>query len=224
MESYRNSRLHVGGFEMKSIVPLFCLVGLSATDLSAAGLDAYRNGDYDQAAKELHLERSHLLVANYYLGRMQLYGYGMLKDNQQALKSFRLSADKGFLPAQNFMARYTLLVESDPKAAFVWFNKAAQANDVDAQVYCAGAYLFGFGVPKNEDKAKVYAISAARNGNASAQFTLAESFLATRQLSNKKLGVLWLQKAVAQRHSGAQTTLGQLYLSGTVVDLSLIHI
>ncbi len=213
------------GPEMKSIVPLFCFVGLSAAGASAvcSGLDAYRNGDYVQAAKQLMADNKLDPVASYYLGRMQLYGYGILKDNQRALNSFRMSAEKGFLPAQNFMARYSLLVDKDPQAAFVWFNKASQANDVDAQVYCAAAYLFGLGVAQNEDKAKVYSIAAARNGNASAQLSLAESFLATRQIANKKLGVLWLQKAVAQKHPGAQVTLGQLYLSGTVVDHDLIR-
>lgn len=202
------------------IVPWVCFVGLSTTLSSTygGGLEAYRIGQYMNAASQLTASKAPDPIAQYYLGRMRLYGYGQVKDNTAALASFKASAEKGFLPAQQFMARYALLVDKNPDEALVWFKKAADANDVDAQLYCAAAYLFGFGAKKNEDVAKKYYIAAARNGNATAQNALAESFLETRQLANKKLGLLWLNKAVALLHPGAQVRLGELYLRGELVE------
>ncbi len=84
-------------------------------------------------------------------------------------------------------------------------------------MYCAAAYLFGLGTKKNEDSAKRYYIPAAKSGNSIAQYTLAENFLNGRHAENKKLGLLWLMKAVDQKKSAAQTKLGELYANGTLV-------
>ncbi|CDZ76966.1 Putative beta-lactamase HcpC precursor [Legionella massiliensis] len=202
---------------MKSFVPWFYLVAATGSAYAVSGVDAYRQGNYPLAAQTLMSQSGKDPVADYYLGRMRLYGYGQLKNNTLALRYFRQAGDKGVLPAQQFLAKYYLLEEKNPEQALVWFKKAAALGDTQAQMYCAAAYLYGFGAKKNEDTARQYFIEAAKNGNAIAQYTLAEHFINTRNLNSKKLGVIWLSKAAAQGDVNAEAKLGQMYVSGDVV-------
>ena len=204
---------------MKSPMPWFCLLAAASPCLVFAntGVDAYRQGDYIQAAQQMTSSAAKDPVMDYYMGRMRLYGYGQLKNDTQAMRYFQQSADRGFLPAIRMMTRVTLFTQKNPEQALNWFKKAADQNDVRAQMYCAAAYLFGVGVKPNPDLAKRYYILAAKNGDSIAQCTLAQSFLETHQSANKKLGLIWLNKSVAQNNPEAQVTLSELYAQGTLV-------
>lgn len=208
---------------MKKLMPWFCLVATAGVNVAFAndGLGAYRQGNYDKAAMQLVDDQKKDAIVDYYMGRMRLYGYGQLKNNIIALRYLRQAAQKGLLPAQRMMGSYALIKEKNPEEALVWFKKAADANDIDAQMYCAAAYLFGVGTHKNTDAARRYYIAAAKNGNSIAQYALGESFLESRDSSSKKLGLLWLEKAVAQNNAAAQAKLGGLYASGTLVDADM---
>ncbi|KTC85900.1 tetratricopeptide repeat protein [Legionella drozanskii] len=203
---------------MKSFVPWFYLVAAAGSQLAYAtdGLDAYRQGNYPLAAQTLNQSKSDP-VADYYMGRMRLYGYGQLKNNTLALRYFNQAAEKGILPAQQLLSRYYLLEEKDPEKALYWFKKSAAAGDIQAQMYCAGAYLFGLGTKKNSDTARKYYIDAAKGGNALAQYTLGIHFLDSRDQNSKKLGAIWLTKAAEQGQIDAQAKLGELYANGTGV-------
>jgi len=209
---------------MKSMMPWFCLAAVAnaSSVFASEGLDAYRQGNYNEAASLLADPSSKDPIVAYYMGRMRIYGYGQLKNNTLAIRHFKQAASVGYLPAEDIMARYTLLEENNPSEALTWFKKAADANDVSAQMYCASAYLFGVGVNKNPDLAKRYYILAARNGNAIAQYTLAASFLETHQSANKKLGLIWLNKSLLQGNPEAQLMMAELYASGTLVNKDMI--
>lgn len=198
----------------------FCLAAITNATVAFAndGLDAYRLGDYNKAASLLTEAQSQDPIADYYMARMRLYGYGQMKNNTLAIRHFKLAADKGLLSAQQLMARYELSEKKNPEQALYWFKKAADANDISAQMYCASAYLFGVGVQKNADIAKRYYIAAAKNGNSIAQYTVAESFFETHQSANKKLGLLWLNKSVEQHNPEAQVMLSELYTSGALLE------
>lgn len=204
---------------MKSIMPWFCLVAVANVGNAFAdeALDAYRTGHYKQAAKLFAQKPTQDPIVNYYMGRMRLYGYGELKDNTQALRYLKQSAEKGYLPAQNILARYALLHDKNPEQALVWFKKAAELNDVQAQMYCASAYLFGVGTAKNSDMAKRYYIAAAKAGNPIAQYTLAQSFL-TSGNQGKTLGLIWLNKSVAQGNADAELLMARLYANGKFLE------
>ncbi|KTC87185.1 SEL1-like repeat protein [Legionella brunensis] len=205
---------------MKSFVPWFCLVAAtgSQTVYAVNGLDAYRQGNYPLAARTLVNQLNTDPVANYYLGRMRLYGYGELKNNTLALRYFEQAGEKGVLDAQLLLARYNLIQAKDPEKALYWFKKAAAAGDLNSQLYCAAAYLFGFGTKENSDIGRRYYIDAAKRGNAIAQTALGDHFLESRDSRNKKLGLIWLSKAVEQGDPKAQLRLAELYLVGGVVS------
>lgn len=204
---------------MKSPMPWFYFFAAANAGLAFAndGVDAYRQGNYIKAAQQMLAPVAKDPVVDYYMGRMRLYGYGQLKNDTLALRHFQQAGEHGFLPAIRIMARYALLIQKNPEQALYWFKKAAEQNDTPSQMYCAAAYLFGVGVKQNPDIAKRYYISAAKNGDSIAQCTLAQSFLETHQSANKKLGLIWLNKALAQNNPEAQVMMGELYAKGTLV-------
>lgn len=204
---------------MKSLVPWMCLVVASASQSVCAEDEfrAYRMGQYQQAAEPLMSKTGKDPVADYYLARLYLYGYGQLKNDSLAMRYFAKSADKGYLPAIQVMAKYSLMQEKNPEQALVWFKKAASAGDVNAQMFVAAAYLFGVGVKPNEDIARKYYIDAAKNGNAIAQFALAENFIDSRHSANNKLGLIWLSKSAASGNLGALAKLGNMQVTGKLV-------
>jgi enhanced entry protein EnhC len=199
----------------RAITPWLCLIAAMNTPLAYAstGIHAYRSGHYIQASEDL-MHASPSAVGEDYMGRMYLYGYGVLKNNQRALQSLRASAARGYLPAQKIVARYALIQEKDLIEALKWFKKAADQGDIQAQMYCAAAYRFGLGVHKSEDKARHYDIAAAKQGNSLAQASLAEHFLESRHRKNNQLGLIWVKRAVEQKEPVAQYLLGQVYAEG----------
>lgn len=208
---------------MKSLVPLMCFFVVTASQQAVADdtFNAYRLGDYTKAAEPLLGKTDKDAVANYYLGRMYLYGYGQLKNTNLALRYFTKSAEKGYLPSVLIMAKYSLFEEKNPENAVRWFKQAAAAGDVNAQMFMAAAYLYGVGVKQNSDVATKFYIDAAKNGNAIAQFTLAENFIDSRHSSNGKLGLIWLTKSAASGNPKAQAKLGSMYITGKLVTQDL---
>lgn len=190
---------------MKLKALVYCLGLLSiAVDLYADNpLEAYRLGQYKKVAVDFKDKAPQDVFGQFYWGEMNLYGYGVAKNNDKAIESYQLAAQKGFLPAQQIMARYALLIQKNPEEALFWFKKAADNQDILAMMYCAGAYLYGYGVGKNEDTARKYYIAAAKLGNPLAQTTLAEHFFDAKSGKNKDLALIWLNKAVAQNDISA---------------------
>lgn len=203
---------------MKSLVPWVLLMASASSPLFAEDkYNDYRLGNYNKAAEPLISQAEKDAVSNYYLGRLYLYGYGQLRNNVLAMRYFTKSAEQNYLPSLQLMARYALLHDKNPEQAIVWFKKAAAAGDVNAQLFMAAAYMYGIGVSRNEDAATRYYIDAAKNGNAIAQFALANNFMDSRHSTNNKLGLIWLTKSATNGNPKALTQLGSLYLSGKLV-------
>lgn len=208
---------------MKVFTPwIFVLLATIKPVFAATEYESYRLGDYNQASRNLVQIQDKDGVADYYLGRIYLYGYGQLKNESLALRYFEKSASKGYVPAQLLMGRYALLKAQDPVTAFTWFKKAALNDDGSARMYVAAAYLFGVGVKQNSDTARQFYIEAAKKGDPLAQYELASHFLESKQASNKKLGLIWLNKSVAGGNPRAQTQLAELYLKGQLVSQDLL--
>ena len=204
---------------MKSLVSWVCVLAASVSYQAMADSDfsAYRLGDYNHAIEPLISKAGTNPVANYYLGRMYLYGYGQLKNTSLAMRYMQKSAEKGYLPAVLLMAKYSLMRDKNPEQAVRWYKQAASAGDVNAQLFLAAAYLYGVGVKANVDTASHYYIDAAKSGNAVAQFALAENFIDSRHSGNNKLGLIWLSKSANSGNPKALTRLGTIYLTGKLV-------
>lgn len=205
---------------MKAVLSWFCGLAITSQVCALTGLEAYYRGDYTQAAALLKSKATLTAVEEYDMGRMYLYGYGVLKSNVLAQQSFKRAADKGSIPAQLLLAKMELFQNNHPDQALVWFKKAAKLNDPSAQLYCAGAYLFGVGTSKNADLAREYSIAAARNNQSIAQQVVAADFLKSNQAATKKIGVTWLKKAVDLRDPEAELMMADLYIKGEWVTRS----
>lgn len=200
---------------MRSLLPGFCLVAAFNQLLWADdGIEAYRKGNYTEAAKYLPAEVAKNPEASYYLGLMKLYGYGVLKNNAEALLNITNAASRGVVRAQALLARYYLFEDKKPEEAFQWFKKVAESNSMEAKLYVAGAYLSGYGVNKNPDAAKRYIIDAAKAGNSTAQYALSQDFLASRDRQNRKMGLIWLEKAAEKDNPPAKVAFAEILMEG----------
>lgn len=202
---------------MKLLKPIIRLSGMAALVVSAhanSGLDEYRLGQYDKAAATLWSEAGKNKSIDYSLGRMQLNGYGILKNDQEGLAHLAASAKKGSRSAQWFMGRYELTVKQNPEKAYYWFNKLAEKDDLQGQLYVIAARQYGYGVRKEPSRAQKYYIDAAKKGNAIAQYVLGKEFLKSRHSRSRKLGLIWLKKSAEQEYPRAQYFLGNIYLNG----------
>lgn len=208
---------------MKSLIPWICFFAASASQQTWAEneFNAYRLGNYNKALEPLMSKTGKDAVADYYLGRVYLYGYGQLKNTDLAMRYFLKSAEQGYLPAVQLMAKYSLMHDKNPEQAVRWYKQAANEGDIDAQLFLSAAYLYGLGVKKNTDLASHYYIDAAKSGNSLAQFALAENFLDSRHSSNNKLGLIWLNKSATNGNPQAQTKLAELYIEGKSVTQDL---
>lgn len=196
------------------LMSVSCLASASQRSL----LSDYHNGRYPQFFAELKNTSADSAQSLYYQGMARVYGYGVPRDESRGLDQIKQAGEQGFLPAQTFMAKYSLLKKDDAAEAFAWFKRAADQDDVEGQLFVTAAYLYGYGVQRHPDKARKYYIAAAKSGNALAEYTLAEHFLQSKHKKDHQLGVLWLQRAVDQKHAPSQVALAKLYLQGGVVD------
>lgn len=203
---------------MKAVLSWFCGLAITSQIYAMTGLEAYSRGDYTQAVALLKGKANLTAAEEYDMGRMYLYGYGVLKSNVLAQQSFKRAAEKGSVPAQILLAKIELFQNNHPDQALTWFKKAAKLKNPSAQLYCAGAYLWGVGTSKNADLAREYSIAAARNNQSIAQQVVAADFLKSNQAATKKIGVTWLKKAVELRDPEAELMMADLYINGDWVN------
>ena len=150
---------------------LFLAITLSSTvfadDFSDIAV-AFHKGDYKTAMKLMKpLAEQGDAGAQYSLGLMYDEGRGVPKNNQQAVKWYRLAVKKGLAAAQyNLGVMYFngQGVPEDDKQAAKWFRLAAEQGYADAQSNLGGMYALGRGVPENNVLAYMWWNLAAANG------------------------------------------------------------
>lgn len=128
-----------------------------------------------------------------------------------------LSNFRSPLPLKILLLALVLLLSSLAHAA----NKSEESNAADSspkdsasQYQLAQAYELGVGVPQNIDDAFYWYSQSAENGNADAQFKLAELYLArTDGKPDNKLALEWFIKAALQGNKRASVEIAKLYES-----------
>ena len=105
--------------------------------------------------------------AQHGLGLMYSNGTGVLKDDKEAVKWYRLAADQGKAKAQYNLALiydYGQGIPKDDKEAVKWYRKAADQGHAQAQYFLGGMYAFGTGIPKDNVLAYMWTNIAGANG------------------------------------------------------------
>lgn len=211
---------------MKSFfIPWVYVVGLTGSQVLGAavttqpldGILDYRQGEYFQAAQNISkYAAGDNSWGDFYTGRMRLYGFGQLKNNSLALRYITKAADRGLVPAQQWLGKF-YLYNNKPDVALTWFKKAAAQSDYSSQMYSTAALMFGYGTSKNPDAARKYYLELALKGDALSQYILGMEFLNDpRDKSGHKMGVIWLNKAAEQGLVQAINQLGHIYWNSKI--------
>lgn len=109
-----------------------------------------------------------------------------------------------------------------------WFTKAAENNNIDAQITLGSLYMEGEDITKDLSKSLEWFTKAAELGDSDAQYLLARIYMQDEidlvlndypsmetikemEAKNMKEGVKWLRKSAEQGNLSAQRSLGAYY-------------
>lgn len=136
------------------------------------GLAAYNKGDYQSAWQELKpLAENGSVNAQNVLGVMYENGFGVEKNEVQAIRWYRQAAEQNDVHAQyNF--GHLLDTSKNYVAALKWFRKAADQGSAAAQFSIGVYYANGWGVEKDEGMAFQWYVASAAQGDNEAQNNL----------------------------------------------------
>ncbi len=125
-----------GATMLLAVVVVLTAAPAWAADLQA-GADAYAQGDYATAVKELRpLAEEGDADAQFNLGVMYAKGQGVPQDDTEAARWYRLAAEQGLADAQSYLGWMYLTGERVPQdyvQAHMWFNLAAARGEEDAR-------------------------------------------------------------------------------------------
>ena len=158
------------------------------------------------------------VLAQFGLGWMYSNGYGVLEDNREAAKWYRLAAEQGDTSAQynlGWMYANGDGVTENDREAVKWYRLAAEQGLAEAQFNLGQMYRKGEGVLKNYREAVKWFRLAAEQGYASAQFNLGNMYNNGYGVpKDDREAVKWYRLAAEQGHARAQSNLGVMYYNG----------
>ena len=142
------------------------------------------------------------VVAQLALGVSYDEGRGVVKDEAEALRWFRLAAEQGDPTAQlklGISYEEGRGVLKDEAEAVRWFRLAAEQGDLTAHLYLGVMYEEGRGVTKDQAEALRWFRLAAEQGDPTAQFQLGVMYTVGRGVLRRNLIVahMWLNIAAA---------------------------
>jgi len=156
------------------------LIGSSAIAFEGdydLGVFQLNRGEFKAAIAEFEpLLEQQYAPAQYQMGLIYLNGWGVLKNEDEALKYIRMAADQNYAEALfNLSTIYTegKLVEQDLKKAFMLMKKAADRDLPSAQFNLGVMFANGQGTPKDARRAAHWYELAAKQNFPLAQFNLA---------------------------------------------------
>ena len=112
-------------------------------------------------------------------GEAYYFGDGVEKDVKEAVKWYRIAAEKGVAHSQyrlGFCYAMGTGVEKDETEAVKWYRKAAEQGVADAQHNLGLCYNFGTGVAEDPAEAVKWYRKAAEQGVAEDQYSLGLSY------------------------------------------------
>ncbi len=175
------------------------------TDEVKKGRKAYRNGNYDKAAKHFRTASEEgSPVADWYLAHMFRLGLGVKRDHAIA-HSYYERVVGGYAPQDLSGRRLQIVVDSQLRLA----------NYLRAGIPDAGIE------PNPQLAAKQFLRIASAYGHPGAQYSLGVMNLRGEGMKkNEQQGLKWLTAAAKKRDPEAEAYLGDLYWSGKTVQKS----
>ena len=152
------------------------------------------------------------------IGWMYEYGYGVSKDEIEAVRWYYKAAGQGNAIAQTKLGlcyEDGLGVSKDKGEAVKWYLKAADKGDDVAQLMLGLCFQEGEGVDKNTSEAVKWYRKAAEQGNAVAQSKLGICYWqGLGVVKDTKEAFKWFCKSALQGDAIAQGNLGICYKNG----------
>ena len=197
---------------------LTCAGGVAIAQDYDAGLKAAQAGDFQTALKEWKplADQGHA-DAQYNLGLMYANGEGVVEDDAEAVRWFRLAADQGLADAQVFLGMMYASGEGVPEddaeavrwlrlaadqglaEAVRWYRLAADQGLAGAQLFLGWMYANGRGVPEDDAEAAGWLRLAADQGLADAQVFLGMMYASGEGVPEDDAeAVRWLRLAADQ--------------------------
>ncbi len=211
---------------MKKILMAFALIFFAGTALAFAGdyedgVAAYGKKDYSKAL--VLFKRSYaageLRAANH-MGLMYRDGKGVAKNKKEALKWFKLAAEKGDADAQYNLgmmhyAGFGKKHYKENSEAYRWVRKAAEQGHAKAQFRLGEMYDNGEGVREDSKEALKWYTASANAGYVDAEYLLGNIYLkgwVVQKDANE--AVRWLARAAEGGKDEAAFDLGVMYKNG----------
>ena len=122
-------------------------------------------------------------------------------------------AEQGDANAQTWLAR-AYLAGDNIKDGIAWLRKAADQNNMEAQVLLGLAHFSGRGVDKDAMEAVKWLRPAAEKGYPKAEGLLGHVLISASAVRDTEEGMRWVRKAAAGGDPFAQSLLGDFLISG----------
>jgi len=205
--------------KIKSFAVVLCAV--ATLGMSTA---SYAQDNSDQIAgwhKDALSGSPHAAVQ---LGDTYHYGWGVKKDEEEAIRWYKLAA-AGKNPAAQFAMGQAYAegrgVKQDYKAAFDMYEKAAEQDYAPAQDSLGNIYFFGqYGVEPDKTTAIEWYRKAVKLGNVEAEYSLAEALHnGDGVVKDDKEAIILYRDAVAKGNSSANIRLEEIEGS----EMGLFH-
>ena len=189
-------------------VTMFWLAIPTLTADTAAGVRAFRRGDYATALREWKpLAERGEPEAQFNLGTLYEKGLGVTKSYDEAFKWYSLAAAQGEAQAEYRLGEMYAHGAGKPQnygEASLWFTRAAEQGDPDAETALAALYDEGEGTERNYQEAARYYRMAAEQENAQAQYRLGLLYERGRGVAKDPVqAYCWLTLAFARRQLDA---------------------
>ena len=153
------------------------------------------------------------------LGEIYYEGLGIAKDENEALRWWMASAEKGNSYGMVNVANAKCRDggdQPDYEGAVKWYRQAADLGFAEAQLSLAELYWNGQGVEKDDAEAARLLRQAAEQGEVVAQSSLAYLYLEGQGVKkNDAAAAKWYRKAAEQGDADAQLQLGMMYVEGS---------
>jgi TPR repeat protein len=161
-------------------------------------------------------------------GEKYRYGKGVPENYTEAIKWFRMAAEKGHAKAQYALGGCYLFgdvfVPKDETEAVKWFRKAAEQNHAYAQSALGYRYYKGEGVEQDYVEAAKWYRKAADQGKALAQNKLGNCYYEGEGVPQDYVeAAKWWCKAAEQNYTEAQYSLGGCYEQGQGVPQDVVE-
>ena len=195
---------------------------LLSADKTDKFFEAYNNNRYEEAGRLINSINLENVTVQFCLGWMYANGYGVKKDEAEAVKWYRKAADQNDADAQRnlgVMYEKGRGVKKNEAEAVKWYRKAAEQGNAGGQRNLGVMYEKGRGLEKDEAEAVKWYRKAAKQGHVGAQCNLGIMYANGCGVEKDEAeAVKWYRKAAEQDYVHAQFLLGLSYECGWGVE------